>query len=79
MRCAAISASISVGRLVLALVMDGITEASATYRLALWLAMLAALWLPTWLSIVQGRPMPRLQVWWLLAMLVSGLALGQGL
>lgn len=47
-------------------------------RTPLWLAVLAALWLPTWLSIYQGRPMSRVQIWWLLAMLVSGLALGQG-
>lgn len=57
----------------------GIAALLLITRTPLWLAVLAALWLPTWLSIVQGRPMPRLQIWWLLAMLVSGLALGQGL
>ena len=48
-------------------------------RTPLWLAVLAALWLPTWLSVYQRRPMERLQFWWLLAMMVSGLALGQSL
>ncbi len=46
-------------------------------RVPLWLAVMAVLWLPTWLSVVQRRPMSRLNFWWLLAMLVSAVAVGQ--
>jgi hypothetical protein len=48
-------------------------------RAPLWLALLSALWLPTWLLIYQRRPLQRLNFWWLLAMLISSLALGQSL
>ncbi len=55
----------------------GIALLMALLRVPLWLAVMAVLWLPTWLSLVQGRPMTRLNIWWLLAMLVSAAALGQ--
>jgi hypothetical protein len=45
----------------------------------LWLALMSVLWLPTWLLIYQRRPLQRLNFWWLLSMLISGLALGQSL
>lgn len=48
-------------------------------RAPLWLALMSILWLPTWLLVYQRRPLPRLNFWWLLAMLISGLALGQSL
>jgi len=43
----------------------------------LWLAVLALLWLPTWLSVYQRQPLRRQRIWWLLAMLMSALAMGQ--
>ncbi|MFZ1767977.1 MAG: hypothetical protein WAU00_02195 [Caldilinea sp.] len=44
----------------------------------LWLAGVVLLLLPTWLAIVQGRPVGRrMQPLWLLAMLLSAVALGQ--
>lgn len=46
-------------------------------RAPLWLALMSVLWLPTWLLIYQRRPLHPLNFWWLAAMLVSGLALGQ--
>jgi hypothetical protein len=46
-------------------------------RAPLWLALMAILWLPTWLLVYEGRPLQRARVWWLAALLVSGLALGQ--
>ena len=48
-------------------------------RAPLWLALMSVLWLPTWLLIYQRRPLQRLNFWWLLGMLISGLALGQSL
>ncbi len=48
-------------------------------RAPLWLALLSVIWMPTWLLIYQRRPLQRLNFWWLLAMLISGLALGQTL
>jgi hypothetical protein len=42
----------------------------------LWLALMSVLWLPTWLLVYQRRPLQRLNFVWLLAMLVSALALG---
>jgi hypothetical protein len=45
----------------------------------LWLALMSVLWLPTWVLIYQRRPLQRLNFWWLLGMLISGLALGQSL
>jgi len=48
-------------------------------RLPLWLALMAVLWLPTWLSLAQRRPLLRISIWWLLAMLASAAALGQSL
>lgn len=46
-------------------------------RAPLWLALMSVLWLPTWLLVYQRRPLYRLNFWWLAAMLVSGIALGQ--
>lgn len=42
-----------------------------------WLALLVILWLPTWLAIYYRRPVQHLNVFWLLAMLLSAWAMGQ--
>lgn len=42
----------------------------------LWLAPLAVLLLPTWLTIWRGGPVRRVSIWWLFAMLLSAAALG---
>ena len=47
-------------------------------KVPLWLLFISILWLPTWLSIYQRNPMERIRIWWLLAMLMSAIALGQG-
>jgi hypothetical protein len=46
-------------------------------RAPLWLALMTILWLPTWLLVYQRRSLARLNFWWLAAMLLSGVALGQ--
>ena len=46
-------------------------------RAPLWLALIAVLWMPTWILVYQRRPLTRLNFWWLIAMLLSGVALGQ--
>ncbi|HXF62699.1 MAG TPA: hypothetical protein VNK95_13840, partial [Caldilineaceae bacterium] len=46
-------------------------------RAPLWLALIAVLWMPTWVLVYQRRPLTRLNFWWLVAMLLSGVALGQ--
>jgi hypothetical protein len=48
-------------------------------RAPLWLALMSILWLPTWFFVYQRRPMQRLNFWWLMTMLLSGVALGQSL
>lgn len=57
----------------------GIAVLLVISRAPLWLALMSILWLPTWLFVYQRRPMQRLNFWWLVAMLISGLALGQSL
>ncbi|MBX2999523.1 MAG: hypothetical protein KF893_13485 [Caldilineaceae bacterium] len=42
-----------------------------------WLALLTVLWLPTWLSVYRRQSLRRVEWWWLLAMLISSLAMGQ--
>jgi hypothetical protein len=37
---------------------------------------LVTLWLPTWLTVYQRGSLARHRFWWLLAMLVSALAVG---
>jgi hypothetical protein len=46
-------------------------------RAPLWLALLSVLWLPTYLFVYYRRPWAPLNFWWLLAMLVSSMAIGQ--
>jgi hypothetical protein len=43
----------------------------------LWLGLLVILWLPAWLLIYQRQPLQRVTIWWLGALLISALALGQ--
>ncbi len=40
-----------------------------------WVGLLVVLFLPTWIALLQGRSLHRIQVWWTLAMWISGLAL----
>ncbi|MEX1020676.1 MAG: hypothetical protein WDZ49_13510 [Litorilinea sp.] len=42
----------------------------------LWLAPLAILWLPTYLTLYQGKRVQRLAFWWLAALLLSSAAIG---
>jgi hypothetical protein len=42
-----------------------------------WLALLTVLWLPTWLAVYRQQPLRRVEWWWLLAMLMSSVAVGQ--
>jgi hypothetical protein len=42
----------------------------------IWLAPLAICWLPTYLTIYQGKRSDRLTYWWLAAMLLSSVAIG---
>jgi hypothetical protein len=42
-----------------------------------WLALLTVLWLPTWLSVYRQQSLRRVEWWWLLAMLISSVAVGQ--
>ncbi len=46
-------------------------------RAPLWLALLGVLWLPTWLAVHQEQPLAKVRLWWLLALFVSSMALGQ--
>lgn len=62
---------------VLALAQLGISLLLIVAQAPLWLALLSVLWLPTWLTVYQRRPLNGVQFWWLVAMLVSALALGQ--
>jgi hypothetical protein len=57
----------------------GIAVLLLAVRAPIWLALLVLLWLPTWISIYFRRPLLSARFWWLIAMLVSGLALGQSL
>jgi hypothetical protein len=54
----------------------GIGALLVTVRAPLWLAVLVTLWLPTWLTVYQRGSLARHRFWWLLAMLVSALAVG---
>jgi hypothetical protein len=45
----------------------------------IWLVVLILLWLPTWLTISRRQPAVRLNIWWLLAMLASAIAVSQSL
>lgn len=44
-----------------------------------WLAIVVILSIPTWLSIYQGRSLQRVTFWWLAAMLMSAVAVGESL
>lgn len=73
------SSSDLLGICLLALSDFGLALLLVVARAPLWLALMSVLWLPTWLLIYQRRPLERLNFWWLLGMLISGLALGQSL
>ena len=44
----------------------------------LWIAVLAVLWLPAWLTVIQGEHPRRVNVLWTISMLVSAAALAMG-
>lgn len=67
------------GLALLAVAQIGIGVALVVAQSPLWLAALVILWLPTWLAVYQRRSLRRQRIWWLAAMLVSALALGQTL
>lgn len=46
-------------------------------QLPIWLIFLALFFLPTWLALYRGEPLERVRFWWVAALLISGLALGQ--
>lgn len=46
-------------------------------RAPLPLALLAVIWLPVWLTVLQRRAVPQLNVMWLLALLITAVAIGQ--
>ncbi len=55
----------------------GISVLLILNRSPLWLAIVSVLWLPTWLAAYQARPQSKVRFWLLLAMLISGIGLGQ--
>jgi len=65
------------GLFLLATAEIGIIGLMIFLRAPFWLALLVILWLPTWLSVYYRRPVQQLNFIWLLAMLLSGWALGQ--
>ncbi len=65
------------GKLLLAAAQLGILTLLIIGRAPLWLGILAILFLPTWLIIYLNQPMQRLRIWWLVALLLSALAVGQ--
>lgn len=65
------------GRGLLALAEIGIILLLVLVRSPLWLGLLVVIWLPAWLLLYLGQPLQRVSVWWLAAMLISALALGQ--
>lgn len=48
-------------------------------QLPLWLFFLVLTFLPTWIAIYRRETLERVEIWWLIALLLSGLALGQAL
>jgi hypothetical protein len=67
------------GLLVLGIADIGIGVLLLWVQAPLWLALWLAMSLPTWLLIVQRRPLQRAAIWQLCAMLVSAAGVGQGL
>jgi hypothetical protein len=65
------------GRGLLALAEIGIVVLLVVVRSPLWLGLLVVIWLPAWFLLYLGQPLQRVTVWWLAAMLISALALGQ--
>lgn len=73
------SSADGLGLLLLAVAEVGIISLLIFVRAPFGVALLIVLWLPTWLAIYYRRPLQRLDFVWLLAMLLSAWALGQGL
>jgi hypothetical protein len=66
------------GLALLALADLGMAALLVVAQAPLWLAILAILWLPTWLTVYRRGSLRRMNFWWLAAMLVTGLAMGRG-
>jgi hypothetical protein len=67
------------GLIGIAIAQAGISMLLILAQMPIWLAILAILWLPTWLAVYTGQPLRRVEIWWLPAMLISALAIGQSL
>ncbi len=65
------------GLALLALAQLGLCLLLIVAQAPLWLALLVLLFLPTWLAVARQQPLRRQRLLWLLALLVSALALGQ--
>jgi hypothetical protein len=61
----------------IALAQAGISFLLVLAQTPLWLALLAVLWLPTWLAVYRKQSLHSVEFWWLAAMIASSLALGQ--
>lgn len=64
------------GAILMGIAQFGVGVLLVTARAPIWLAVLVALWLPTWLTVYRRGSLARHRFWWLLAMLVSALAVG---
>lgn len=65
------------GMAALAVAQAGIGLLLILLQLPIWLVFLALFFLPTWLALYRGEPLERVRIWWVAALLTSGLALGQ--
>ncbi len=65
------------GLALLAVAEVGIVLLFVLARTPFWLVPLVVLWLPAWLAVYQKQRLQRANIWWLLSMLVSSLAVGQ--
>lgn len=66
-----------VGLAGVALAQIGVSGLVIVAEAPFWLAPLMVLWLPTWLAVYRQQSLRRVEWWWLLAMLISSLAVGQ--
>jgi hypothetical protein len=67
------------GLIAIAVAQVGISVLLILAQMPIWLAILAILWLPTWLAVYTGQSLRRVEFWWLPAMLISALAIGQSI
>jgi hypothetical protein len=67
-----------VGAGLLALAEVGIVILFVVLQAPLWLGLLIVLWLPAWLILYQRQPLQRVNLWWLVALLVAALGVSSG-